>query len=87
MDTQEILRNLFIDEIKNTFHQYNGLLFLTNKDVAKILRTTPDNIRKRISCGMYKGLYVDKKGKNETVLWNKFKFFQWYFDEQLKLLK
>lgn len=50
----------------------DNLLFLTNKEVAKILRTTEDTIRKRIEMGKYEGLY-QKEGK--YTLWNKSKLF------------
>lgn len=47
-------------------------LFLTNAEVAPILRTNADTLRKRIQDGKYKGLYR-KEGK--YTLWNKQKLF------------
>lgn len=46
--------------------------FLTNKEVAEILRTNSNALRKRMQLGMYKGLY-QKEGKYN--LWNRSKLF------------
>ena len=87
MNPKDILTELLVEEMKNTFQNYSGYFYLDNAQVAKILRTTPDNLRKRIKKGMYIGLYEDKGGgRNEIRLWNKFKFFAWYFGEQIELL-
>lgn len=86
MNARDILKEMLIEEMKNTFSTYSGCLFLNNAQVAKILRTTTDNLRKRIKKGMYNDLYEDKESRNEVRLWNKFKFFAWYFGEQIKLL-
>lgn len=52
--------------------QIENKLFLTNAEVAPILRTNTDTLRKRIQSGMYTGLYR-KEGK--YTLWNKGKLF------------
>lgn len=49
-------------------------LFLTNAEVARILRTNVDTLRKRIQLGMYKGLYR-KEGK--YTLWNTQRLFEY----------
>lgn len=87
MNAKDLLTDLLVEEMKNTFRTYSGCMFLDNAQVAKILKTSPDNLRKRIKKGMYNGLYEEKGGgRNEVRLWNKFKFFVWYFGEQIKLL-
>lgn len=55
------------------YEKFKNKLFLTNKEVAEILRTNADTIRKRIQLGMYEGLY-QKEGK--YTLWNKQKLFK-----------
>ena len=52
--------------------KYKDRIFLLNKEVAKILITTPKTLTKRIERGSYKGLYK-KDGNN--ILWYKDKFF------------
>ena len=56
----------------NEVNELNNIYFFTNKEVAKLLRTTEDTLRKRIEKGKYEGLYR-KEGK--YTLWNKGKLF------------
>lgn len=55
-----------------SINDLDNKILLTNAEVAKILRTNPDALRKRIQLGMYEGLYR-KEGK--YTLWNKSKLF------------
>lgn len=48
--------------------------FLTTPEVAIMLRTTADTLRKRMEKGQYNGLY-HKEGKFN--LWHKAKLFQY----------
>ncbi len=50
------------------------IYFLTTPEVAKVLRTTSDTLRKRMEKGQYKGLYR-KEGKYN--LWDKQKLFDY----------
>lgn len=51
-----------------------NIYFLTTPEVAKVLRTTADTLRKRMEKGQYEGLY-HKEGKYN--LWNKQKLFNY----------
>lgn len=80
---ENLINELFEDEIKSIFKKYENKMFLLNSEVAEILRTTNDNIRKRMEKDDFKGLYEVKKRTKERTLWNKYKFFQWYFTQKI----
>jgi len=60
--------------------KYKDRIFLLNREVAEILRTTPSTLRQRLKRdkenpeGKYKGLYK-KEGAN--TLWLKDKFYKY----------
>lgn len=63
-----------IANIANNEFDFGDVYFLTNKEVAKLLRTTEATLRKRIQNGEYREIYI-KEGK--YTLWNKSKLFNY----------
>lgn len=85
------INTMFQEEIKkNIFERlkkYENKIYLNNKDVIRELNiSSTDNLRKQLSIGMYQGLYEKKQRLKEAYRWNKFKFFKWYLEEQLKAI-
>lgn len=85
------INTMFQEEVKRSvlerFKKYENKVYLNNKDIVRELNiTSTDNLRKQLSMGMYQGLYEEKQSSKESYRWNKFKFFKWYLEEQLKAI-
>lgn len=87
MDLDRIFEEEIKKQLQDKLKKYENKVYLNNKDVAEELNiTSAAHLRQQISMGMYKGLYEEKTSPKEPTKWNKFKFFKWYFDTQIKAL-
>lgn len=87
MDLDKIFEEEIKRQLQEKLKKYENKIYLNNKDVIEELNiTSTDNLRQQIAMGMYKGLYEEKRNPKECTRWNKFKFFKWYFDNQMKAM-
>lgn len=87
MDINTIFEEEIKQQIREKLQKYTNKVYLDNSDIVKELNiSSADNLRRQLYEGKYKGLYEDKKSPKEPYRWNKFRFFKWYFNEQMKAL-
>lgn len=87
MELDRIFEEEIHKQLQEKLKKYENKIYLNNNDIVKELNiTSTDNLRKQLSMGMYKGLYEEKTNPKESYRWNKFKFFKWYFDNQIRAM-
>jgi len=87
MDLDMIFQEEVNRQLREKLQQYENKVYLDNNDIVKELSlSSTDNLRKQLYQGMYKGLYEERRSNKEPYRWNKFRFFKWYFDEQVKAI-
>lgn len=87
MDLDKIFEEEIKKQLQEKLRKYENKIYLNNDDIVRELNIkSTAYLRLQLHQGKYKGLYEEKTNPKEPYKWNKFRFFKWYYDNQIKAL-